>query len=496
MSFFKRISQAFIWNHLNKIVGYLLDFLLSVVLARGLGNYQFGIYSELWNFVFLFSLIGTFGIDTAINVYLPKFTNQPQIISSYLRKTMFAFGLIACGVILLLNFSGNYLSAFVHTPELGGLLKLTSFYIVLFSFLLIAQMILISFYAAKFLFWVNSILKLATIIISYFILSNQGNLNQVIIGFIVINIIISGVYFIRFFKYLRPKPAVTKAWPYFKFGLVAWTTQFVNYLLGRYFDIFLLGYFAISKQEIGYYNIAFSITLALHYFFTSGFGGITTAAFSEFEQQHQRHSIATGWLKVTKVCIFFSLPVFLYVILNAKKIIQCIYTEAFLSSSILLQVFASFYLISVILGSGVNSSVLYAIRKEKIILYLRSALGLLNVILDILLIPYIGAMGAIIATGFATMGIISLEFRFVNKFIHLTFPLLFLSKITLASIVSLGIVQFISIANLFELILNGFSYVLLFLFFIFFLKPFSLDDLRQIKEINATLGKLVGYLTK
>jgi O-antigen/teichoic acid export membrane protein len=51
-------------------IGYGLDFVLSVVLARGLGNHLFGVYSELYNFIFLFSLFSIMGMDTSVNVFL------------------------------------------------------------------------------------------------------------------------------------------------------------------------------------------------------------------------------------------------------------------------------------------------------------------------------------------------------------------------------------------------------------------------------------------
>jgi O-antigen/teichoic acid export membrane protein len=406
------------------------------------------------------------------------------------------FGIISLGVILLLNLSSGLISTFVHSPELVELLKITAFYIVLFSFLIISQMLLLSFLAARFLFWANSILKSGTVIVAYFIIKQGGDLQQVILGIIGINAIIAGFYFIRLFKFLRPKPATLKIWPFYKLGLVAWVTQFVNYLLGRYFDIFLLGYFAVSKQEIGYYNIAFSITMAMHYFFSSGFGGIITASFSKFEQENRPARISEGWQLVTRVCIFFTLPVFVFVIFNADQIIRMIYSVAYQPSAFLLKVFACFYLISVILGSGANSSILYAIRKENMVLYLRIGWGLVNVVLDLLLIPRWGTLGAIGATGFATVGIIGMEYLFANKYVGLKFPFLFLIKIVGAGVLGIGISQLISYSSILELIINGFVFFLVFVLFIFLLKPFTFSDLRSINEIHQPFGKIVNYFVK
>jgi len=493
MSFLKRISRAFFWNHLNKIIGYLLDFILSIVLARGLGDYHYGVYSELFNIVFLFSLICSFGIDTAINVYIPKSFDKPGVVSNLLRKTLILIGIASLIVVLLLNFLGEPISQFIHSPELADLLKIVAFYVILYNFLIIAQMILVSIYATRFLFFANTILKLLFIFSSYVLLVKGGGIGEVIIAFIIISLFISAAYFSKFFKYLKPGTANADVFGYFKFGLIAWITKFINYLLGRYFDIFLLGYFAVSKEEIGYYNIAFSVTLALFYFFTSGFSGISIAAFSEFEAKKDRVSIAKGWLTVTKICIFFSVPVFIYVISNAKVMITLIYSDAYLGSVVLLQTFASFFLFAVIIGSGVNSSVLYSINKEKTVLYLRSVMGLVNVILDILLIPEFRAMGAIVATGISTIGIIGLENLFVRKYLPITYPLVFLMKIMLSAFVSLLISILFMISNLLWLFLNVLIFMICFIVCIFILKPLSEDDKRNILRINGSLGKIAAH---
>jgi len=117
MNFTNKFSNAVIWNYLNKTTGYLLDFILSVVLARGLGEYYYGVYTELWNFVFLFSLFSSAGIDTAITVFLPKLTENAHHISCYLRMIFKFFGVVVLVIMLLLMLTGGYLSRTVHSPE-------------------------------------------------------------------------------------------------------------------------------------------------------------------------------------------------------------------------------------------------------------------------------------------------------------------------------------------------------------------------------------------
>jgi O-antigen/teichoic acid export membrane protein len=81
---------------------------------------------------------------------------------------------------------------------------------------------------------------------------------------------------------------------------------------------------------------------------------------------------------------------------NANHIIPLIYSEKYLGSISLLQVFGAFFLLTIILGSGINTTVFYAINKQKLVLYLKMSNIFLNIIIDFIFIPYYQALCAII----------------------------------------------------------------------------------------------------
>lgn len=493
MSFLDRFSKAFAWNHLNKITGYFFDFILSIILARGFGNYYYGVYSELFNFIFLFSLLCSFGIDTAINVYIPKAADNPGQVAKLLKSTLITIAVTSSVLVVMLMLYSGPMSRLINSPELNILLKISALFIVFHNFLIIAQTILICFYNTKFLFIANSILKLSFIIAAYLMFIKGTNIQQIIIAFTIISTFVSIAYMLKFFKYLKPRSRQTNVSDFLKFGLIAWFTKFINYLLGRYFDIFLLGYFSISKAAIGYYNIAFSITMALFYVFTSGFSGISLAAFSELAKKNNRKSISLGWQAVTKICIFFGVPVFEYAIFNARHLIVSIYSASYLGSVILFQVFASFYLVNIILGGGINVTILYAMKRGKLVLIIRCLVGLLNVILDVILIPHYQTMGAIIATGISIVIYVGCEYIFARRFVVLKYPFLFLLKIMIASVLALGCSYFVPITNIFSLLLNGLFFCIVFIATMFILKPLSAMDKKAIGEINSGIANLLKY---
>jgi O-antigen/teichoic acid export membrane protein len=247
---------------------------------------------------------------------------------------------------------------------------------------------------------------------------------------------------------------------------------------------------------IGYYNIAFTLTLALSYMITSGFSGVILVAFSEFVKQKSWKEIANGWISFLKISIFFCVPLFFFFIWNSRSIIILFYSDLYLDVVPLFQIFASLFLLSILLGSGANSTILYSLHHEKVVLYLRTIFGSLNIVLDIVLIPKYEAVGALVATGVSTIFIILSEYVFLNKKVKISYPFGFLAKIMLATGFSLFFLSIYSILNLSNLFLFTITYLGVFILSIYKLKPFNNDDQKIVKKISDRAEKIILPFTK
>ncbi len=489
MSLAVRVSRAFFWNHANKVVGFFLDFSLSIVLARGLGTHIYGIYSELINVVVFFSLFCSLGLDTALNVYIPKYRDDPRKLSALLKRTLGFFVIFSLLICLIISYFGSSISEVIKSPDAKSHIIFVAAYLFFYTFIIIAQAILLSLFKTKFLFYANTSLKLLFIFASIFIIRFQFGLREILIAYILISGIASISYFCSFHRFLIVKSTLIDSYNYFKFGITILFTKFLNYVLGRYFDIFLLGYFGVSKEYIGFYNIAFSIVLAMSFMFTSGFAGIALTAFSDLVKRNNYHGVVKGWTTITKISVFFCLPLFLFVLLNANLIITLAYSDAYQKASILLQMFGSFFLISILFGSGANSTVLYSLHKERTVLILRSLLGSVNIVLDIVLIPKYQALGAIFATGLSTVLIIIAEYLLLKKQIKLIYPKLFLLKIISASILALSITILLPSAGLWSLLIKLLIATMVFILVIYVVKPFDNEDYKMAREVIKPLAK-------
>jgi len=441
--FRQEFRKGLLWNYLNKLAGYGINFVLIIIIARSLGNYEFGIFSELLTLAALLMVLCSLGLESTLNIYIPKYFDNPAKISYLLRVSfaiIFLFSILI--YIMVLIFGKDVLEA-VNNVQLAKYLNIIFLYVFFQNLAVIAEFVFQSYYRTQLVAIMNLTMKLILVIATYLILFKYDRgIIEVLYAYAITYIMIAIISFAKLKSYILHRPEKFKLTKIFKAGFSVWLTKFLDLFLGRYLDIFLLGFFLIPKEQIGYYNVAFTLTMALLYLVTAGFSGIGLSAFSELESKNNLIAIGNGWLKIMKGILFFLVPLFLFVIFNAETIVNNLFGSEFEKSAELFQIFAPFFLLSLLLGSGLNSTVLYSIHKEKMVLYLRILIGVINLVLDIILIPKYGALGAVVATGIATISIIGLEFSLIKNLIKFQYPFYFVVKLGIASIIAIFISMF------------------------------------------------------
>lgn len=493
----RSLSRAVLWNHLTKISGYGLDFVLSVVLARGLGNHLFGVYSELYNFIFLFSLFSIMGMDTSVNVFLPVFKNDSLQVSGFLKQTLvrlLSSSLLTCLAVIIAR---TYLGRLVQSEQLPSLLGVAAVFLLFYNLQVFWQAVLTSFYATRFLFFVNTLFKSMMIVVAVVVLNNRVDLYRLMLSFALIYFIVVLFYMLKIKRKVSCKSIKVDLAAFSRFGWKAWLINFVNYFLGRYSDILLMGILGVSKASIGCYHIAFMLSMALSYMFTAGLTGVMLTAFSEMHQSHSSDLLKKSWSTICKFMIFVCTPVFVFAQINARTMIPLLYSSDYQESIVLFQAFSSIYLISVVMGGGLNSTVLYAVRKENLILISRVILGLLNVGLNLILIPPYQALGAVIATGVSLVLTILVELVVLIRVVGVRFPAKFLSQILIAVGGAAAVSwKAVPAENGVQLIFHGVVFSIAAIVLLVWMKPFAKSEVDHLARMNAVVGKLVNLFSR
>ncbi|MBN2013012.1 polysaccharide biosynthesis C-terminal domain-containing protein, partial [candidate division KSB1 bacterium] len=344
-------------------------------------------------------------------------------------------------------------------------------YVFFYNYAIIFEFVFQSFYRTKFVTLINLIFKLLLLIVVFVILFiYRLGVYDVLLSYGIAYFFITVLFFVKVKEYLTQYPQKVAIIEIVKSGFSVWLIKIINYFLGRYLDILLMSFYLIAKEQIGCYNIAFTLVMALSYIVTSGLGGLGLSTFSELESKNNTFAIVQAWRKILKAFLVFLIPLFIFFIVKAAAIIKLLLSVEYEQSIILFQVFGTLYFLSMLLGSGLNSTVLYSLKREKLVLCYRISIGIINLILDILLIPKYGALGAMIATGCSTVLVISVEYFNIKNLLKFSYPLKFVLKLLAASIVSMVIVSMIKNDTIINLIISVITFCLMYLIFTTLLK--------------------------
>jgi len=146
------------------------------------------------------------------------------------------------------------------------------------------------------------------------------------------------------------------------------------------------------------------------------------------------------------------------------------------------------------MGGGLNTSMLYVLNQERMILLLRLSMGILNLGLNYFwLIPRYGALGAVIATGITGVLVIVWEITLIGSRITIHYPVLFTLKIVAASVAAAFLSILIPLTGILGLLAKGFVYLGTVAVLAFLFKPLGDRDRELLTTAAPWLGRTARY---
>jgi O-antigen/teichoic acid export membrane protein len=489
----KSASIAFLWNHGAYVIDTVILGFTTYVLARYLAPVDYGIYTATMAFGSLASLLISFGFEGALNVHLPRLRDSaPELRYLFrqmlIRRMIIILFFVIFLVIIVSVFDNQWLpynlikiGKYLHLAVICGLISLISG--------LIAR-VLISPFRIKYFAGIRVLYLTATFIIYFCFLLNGHGIKTILSITIITSSLAVLLYIFACHDLIIGK---VKKFPLRKihnFGFTVWTSDLAGYLLGKNLDIIIMSFYGISAVHIGFYQIAFILVAYARMIVTKGMTGVLQSAFSSAYNKGGLKSLGKWWMITMKFQILVVTPAVFFLVLFAGQILEAIlpkYTEA----TLLLQTFGTFALVSTILGGGTHVTAFYAIGKEKIVLYTRILAGIINLILDVILIYNFGVLGAIIATGISGIVIGCLELGLIYSSLRISYPGIFMLKCFICLAIAGLTASQMSGSGILLLIHCGFLYLISFLFSAWLIKPLKEKDISYLSSVNQRLGNLL-----
>ncbi len=469
---------------MGSLAGYFISFFYKIILARGLGPEEYGVFSLVLMMVGFFTTFFSLGLPSAITKYTSEYISQKKeihtIFSTAAPITVFTATL---GSVLLFFLSGFFAINVFHNPlavipfKIGSLAVFFSLFSGLFSGVLTGfqKMGILSFSGviekgSKFL------LTILFFSLGFKILGATWAYS--------LSFFVMFVFLVVAYKHTTPiifkKAEFNLAKKLLSFGVPLFMAGIAATFLG-WTDSFFIGYFLTAK-DVGYYNVALPVVGLL----SMVMAALAVALFpmiSQLNAKKDKKSLGEIFNRSLKYSIYFILPAATGSFLLAKPIIQILFTSEYLAAVPAFRIlsigtiFTSLIVISRSFIAGIN-------EPRKIMKYTFIA-AILNVILNYFLIPLWGINGAAIATVTSLILLFLLSIKFIRKKIKLNLSYIF-KPIISSAIMAFSTILILqtSLPKIMKMVVIIFLAIVLYFSVMYLLKGFDKKDKEMIRKFT------------
>lgn len=159
-------------------------------------------------------------------------------------------------------------------------------------------------------------------------------------------------------------------------------------------DTFMLGYFGTTR-DVGIYNVVYPIAQLLTIGLTA-FGFLFMPVISELDSENKTDEIQRIFQIITKWLFMSTFPVFLVVALFPEMTIRITFGSEYTEGGVALSLLAVAYFSHAV--TGPNADTLTSLGRTRLIMWDNLGVGILNAVLNLVLIPNYGYLGAGAAT--------------------------------------------------------------------------------------------------
>jgi O-antigen/teichoic acid export membrane protein len=495
LKFGERVGRSVLWNLLGRAAEFGAAYAVSVLAARAFGPVGFGTYSIALSIVTLCYFATSLGLNEVLNVHVPRLAGSPGGIAWLLRSLLRIRAALALALSCALFLAAPWIARAWGNSALEPVLRVAALYAFFSQVSLLLEYFFIGRLDLPRVVRVRVAVQLLNLIAAGAALRFHLAPDQLLLA-----LACSGALGVAWLLWgaratLREPGEPFDLAAVRRFGLTVWMANLLNFFLGRQSDILLIGLFRPGTDEAGCYAAASLLVTILASGLLMGVEGVTMAAFAEVEQRVDRAGLGRLWTLHLKMDVLLSVPLLIFGARYAREIIEVLYGAGFARAGPLLLAYAGFWVVARIGGGGTNLSVLYALNDARTPLLVLGVSGVANLLLNLVLVPRLGALGAVIGTGLALVASSFASARVVAGRTGGRVPVAFALKMLLACGAALLAVQLVPLPQgLPGLAMAGGVGFVICLAGLRLLRPFDDDDRRLLAKLSPAAGRLATWL--
>lgn len=405
----QKAFSASIHQYAASLVMSIFGILTYIYVIRELAVEEFGIYNFIVSLIAMGQFATSLGLASTIQRYLPEYREKGN---NYFQKRIVSIALLirllaGLGFVFVILISSDWIINIFNLPQFTQ----KFFPLVALIILLVLESNLLGDAALVALFenkyWNLSRTAYTCLKFSLFYLSlTKGyGILGLIWCWLIVEVVLFILFLVKAYKVIFSVPIKKediKPLPirrFINFGGYLILQQSTWFFRDTATDIFLISYF-LGTYEVGLYSFAFSIPLMLMSFSPgSRLRAIFTPIFvHSYTKTNDKQQLSYFFELVNKIIFFTMIPIFIILMILADKVVMFIFNPEYLTVTNLLILSLGFVMIQQF--SYAYTSIIYTLEKTKIV-FVGSLFAFYNLIMDVILIPPLGILGAILATGSA-----------------------------------------------------------------------------------------------
>lgn len=457
-----------------------LFFFFMILVARKLGVEDFGKFSFVLSFIMIFSIFIDFGFnELTIREVAKEKLLAPKYLGNGLSFRIILSVLVFILICVLINLM-NYPIDTIRSTYIAAA------YLIFFSLCGFLYSIFRAFEKIKYESLLTIIEKTLIVFLGSLVLILCSGLEELWFVFFFSNVIVFAISIIILSKKIV------------KFSL-EFDPNFIKKFVKKAFpfalmNIFIIIYFRIdmvmismmrSDLEVGWYSAAYRLMEAL--FLIPNM--IMVPIYPVFSRLYisSIDSLTAIYKSALKIMIIISLPITIVVMFISDRIITMLYGASFINSNSALVILI--WAIPFIFLTFVLGALLPAINKQGISTFSTGACAILNILLNLILIPSYGYIGASVATVITEGILFAILFGYISiRFIK--FDSMALAKIALVNTTTIPLAFFLYVLNP-NYIVNIISYLVTYMALIIILKIVSKEEKEMLLSILRSIKQLI-----
>lgn len=382
---------------LGLIIELFVSFVAKILMARVLGQVEYGIATLGITILTFSSAILLLGLNNGVGRYLPRFdeaSRRKGVIQSALRVSLPLSALVA---LVLWVFAGPIATTLLRTPEAIDVIRIAAIGLPFAVMLKLSIGVVQGMEQSLPKVVIRNLFQPITrfLLIGAALLLSLGSLGVMWAYTLTFALSgIAGMYYIFTRTPILEKiqgRRMHRELVLFSAPLMLMTSMMM--ILSN-LDIFFLSFFQ-SAGDIGVYNVVYPLAELLT-MTLSGFSFIFMPMFSRLESGGEFSDMERLYQVVTKWILLLTIPGLLLLGIFPEISIGVTFGWEYTDGSLALSILAVGFFSHAVMGPNMNA--LTAIGRTKVIMYCNILAAILNVVLNIALIPNYSFLGAAVAT--------------------------------------------------------------------------------------------------